>query len=251
LPAFNEEANIGPVVESCLEVLPTITGDFEVIVVDDGSIDGTAAVAKALVDVHHPRVRLLAHDHNRGYGAAIRSGFQHATKELVFYTDADRQFDVAELAYFVPMMKDLDLVVGFRVYRYDRVIRSMVSWVYNRLVNLLFRVRVRDIDCAFKLMRAEVCGKLALQTDDFFIDTEIVARARKWNFRIGEKGVRHYPRVAGETTVQPGDVIRTLKTVARMWRLIYMPTEAQRAETDRAAGEISAREVSPARSAVS
>ena len=169
---------------------------------------------------------------NRGYGAAIRTGLQHSGKQLVFYTDADRQFDVTELSYFLPMMKDLDLVVGFRVYRYDRVLRSMISWVYNRIVRVLFRVRVRDVDCAFKLMRAEVRDKLSLETDDFFIDTEIVARARKWNFRIGEKGVRHYPRVAGETTVAPGDVIRTLQTIARMWRRIYMPSESQRDEAD-------------------
>ena len=104
----------------------------------------------------------------------------------------------------------------------------MISWTYNRIVAVLFRVRVRDVDCAFKLMRAEVRDKLPLQTDDFFIDTEIVACARKWNFRIGEKGVRHYPRVAGETTVAPGDVSRTMQDVARMWRRIYMPSESQR-----------------------
>ena len=143
--------------------------------------------------------------------------------------------------------------VGLRVmgiafplfYRYDAVLRSMISWVYNRIVRVLFRVRVRDVDCAFKLMRAEVRDKLALETDDFFIDTEIVARARKWNFRIGEKGVRHYPRVAGETTVAPGDVVRTLKTIARMWRRIYMPNESQRAEGESIAGQVVAREIVP------
>jgi glycosyltransferase involved in cell wall biosynthesis len=245
LPAFDEEPNIEPMVRACLEALPAMTTDFEVIVVDDGSSDGTRAAVERLVDESYPVVRLLAHDQNRGYGAAIRTGLQHSRKQLVFYTDADRQFDVAELAYFLPMMKDLDLVVGFRVYRYDAVLRSMISWVYNRIVRLLFRVRVRDVDCAFKLMRAEVRDKLALETDDFFIDTEIVARARKWNFRIGEKGVRHYPRVAGETTVAPGDVVRTLKTIARMWRRIYMPNESQRAEGESIAGQVVAREIVP------
>ena len=245
LPAYDEEPNIEPMVRGCLEALPAMTDDFEVIVVDDGSSDGTRSVVQALVDEFHPRVRLLAHDGNRGYGAAIRTGLQHSGKQLVFYTDADRQFDVTELSYFLPMMKDLDLVVGFRVYRYDAVLRSMISWVYNRIVRVLFRVRVRDVDCAFKLMRAEVRDKLSLETDDFFIDTEIVARARKWNFRIGEKGVRHYPRVAGETTVAPGDVVRTLKTIARMWRRIYMPSESQRAEAESIAGQVVAREIVP------
>lgn len=245
LPAFNEELNVGPMVEGCLAVLPKLADAFEVIIVDDGSTDGTTAVARELVDRNHPRVRLLAHDRNRGYGAALRTGFQHATQELVFYTDSDRQFDVAELAYFLPMMAGNDLVIGFRVYRYDRFFRTFVSWGYNRVVRVLFRVRVRDVDCAFKLMRSEVIAKLPLQTDDFFIDTEIVASARKWNFRIGEKGVRHYPRVAGETTVNASDVTRTLATIARMWRRIYVPSAQQRAEADEASRRIVAVEYEP------
>jgi hypothetical protein len=144
------------------------------------------------------------------------------------------------------MAVDHDLVVGFRVYRYDRVLRSFLSWVYNRIVAVLFRVRVRDVDCAFMLMRSEVRDKLQLQTNDFFIDTEIVARARKWNFRIGEKGVRHYPRVAGETTVVPGDIARTLRTIARMWRRIYLPTAAQRQEGEEISSRVTAVEYLPA-----
>lgn len=245
LPAHNEELNIGPMLDACLEALPAVAEEFEVIVVDDGSRDRTAAIAEEHVDRAHPRVRLLSHDRNRGYGAAIRTGLQHAERDLIFYTDADRQFDVAELAYFLPMMADHDLVIGFRVYRYDAAFRSIISWGYNRLVALLFRVRVRDVDCAFKVMRAEVRDKLQLETDDFFIDTELVARARKWNFRIGEKGVRHYPRVAGETTVAPGDIPRTLRTVARMWRRIYMPTRGHRQEGEATAARIIATEYRP------
>jgi glycosyltransferase involved in cell wall biosynthesis len=245
LPAFNEEPNIGPMIEACLAALPSLAEDFEVIVVDDGSHDGTGEVAREWVERSYPSVRLLTHDRNLGYGAAIRTGLQHADKDLVFYTDADRQFDVAELAYFLPMIRDYDLVIGFRVYRYDMAVRSLISWFYNRLVAILFRVRVRDVDCAYKLMRAEVRDKLPLQTDDFFIDTEIVACARKWNFRIGEKGVRHYPRVAGETTVAPGDVLRTLRTIARMWRRIYAPSLEQRREADSIRARIVAREHVP------
>ena len=245
LPAYNEEPNIDPMIDRCLEALPTISDDFEVIVVDDGSSDGTREAVRARLNDSYPALRLLVHDRNRGYGAAIRTGLQHARKDLIFYTDADRQFDVAELVYFLPMIEDLDLVIGFRVYRYDSAFRSVISWGNNRLVGLLFRIRVRDVDCAFKLMRAEVRDKLWLQTDDFFIDTEIVARARRWNFRIGEKGVRHFPRVAGETTVAAGDVARTLRTIGHMWRRIYMPTPSQREETEQIATRIVAREVLP------
>ena len=206
LPAYNEEANIGPMIEACLEVLPGLAEDFEVIVVDDGSSDATSTVAEDGSSGAIPDVRLLVHDRNQGYGAAIRSGLQHARMGLVFYTDADRQFDVVRARLLPadgrgPRSRDRLPRLPLR-----HGVRSLVSWAYNRIVAVLFRVRVRDVDCAFKLMRAEVRDKLPLQTDDFFIDTEIVACARKWNFRIGEKGVRHYPRVAGETTVAPSDV---------------------------------------------
>ncbi|MEA2456176.1 MAG: hypothetical protein QOI45_2438 [Thermoleophilaceae bacterium] len=227
LPACDEEANIQAAVARCMGVLPGLVRDFEVIVVDDGSTDGTAEVVQGLVDEHHPRVRLLRHPRNLGYGAAIANGFGEARSDLIFVTDSDNQFDIGELEWFLPLIAECDVVVGFRVYRYDTVLRSIASWCYNRLVNVLFRVHVRDIDCAFKLFRREVIRKVDVESDDFFIDTEIVARARKWNFRIIEKGVRHYPRVAGETTVRASDVPRTLRTVARMWQHIYFPRRGQ------------------------
>jgi glycosyltransferase involved in cell wall biosynthesis len=228
LPAYNEEANIERAVRRCVEVLPDLAATYEVIVVDDGSRDGTAEVAQQLVEELHPRVRLLRHRRNLGYGAAIATGFSHGRHALLFYTDSDNQFDIGELAWFLPLVETHDVVVGFRVYRYDTVLRSILSWLYNRLVNVLFRVRVRDVDCSFKLCRREVVDKVDLEADDFFVDTELIARARKWNFRIVEKGVRHYPRTAGETTVRPSDIPRTLRTVASMWQRIYFPRRKQR-----------------------
>jgi glycosyltransferase involved in cell wall biosynthesis len=215
-----------------------VVGDFEVIVVNDGSRDGTAEVAFALVEEHHPRVRLINHVSNQGYGAALRTGFEHARHPLVFYTDADNQFDISEIEYFLPLMRGNDVVVGFRVYRYDRVLRSIMSWVYNRLVGLLFRVGVRDVDCGFKLFRHEVLDKITIECTDFFVDTELVAKARKWNFRIAEKGVRHYPRAAGETTVQPSDIPRTLRTIAQMWRRINLPRTREMDEMVRIREEV-------------
>ena len=231
LPAHDEEENIETAVERALEALDELGQEGEVIVVDDGSADRTGEIAFALVERHHPRVRLLRHPENVGYGAALRTGFEHARGELVFYTDADNQFDPGELRWFLPFIDDNDVVVGFRVYRYDTVKRSIVSWVYNQIVRVLFRVRVRDIDCSFKLFRREVLDKITIECSDFFVDTELVAKARRWNFRIAEKGVRHYPRMGGETTVQPSDVTRTLRTVARMWLRIYVPGRRQHDET--------------------
>jgi len=227
LPAYNEEENIADAVNRALEALARVTDDFEIIVVNDGSTDRTDAVADALVQQHHPRVRLVNHRTNAGYGATIRTGFHFAKRDLVFYTDADNQFDISEIAYFIPLIDEYDVIIGFRVYRYDSVLRCMASWIYNRIVRILFRVRVRDVDCSFKLLRREVLEKLTIECTDFFVDTELVAKARKWNFRIIEKGVRHYPRVAGQTSVRTSDIPRTLRTVARMWQRIYFPTRRQ------------------------
>jgi glycosyltransferase involved in cell wall biosynthesis len=243
LPAYNEEENLEKCVNRALEVLPKVSDEYEVLVVNDGSRDDTSGVGWQLVNDHYPRLRLLNHTVNLGYGAAIRTGLHHAKHDLVFYTDADNQFDIGELEHFLPLAETSDLVLGFRVYRYDSVLRSMLSWIYNRLVGVVFRVRVRDVDCAFKLMRREVVEKLTIECTNFFVDTEIVARARKWNFRIVEKGVRHYPRTAGETTVRPSDIPGTLREIARMWRRIYFPTRRQRSEAEAAIAQTEERVV--------
>ena len=223
LPAYNERQNLPTMVERANQILPELVESYELILVDDGSTDGTREVAMELVEAQYPTVRLAVHEQNRGYGAALRTGFAHANGDLVFYTDSDNQFDLGDLEHFLPLMDEWDLIVGFRVYRYDTVVRSMLSWIYNRIVRVLFRVRVRDVDCAFKLFRREVLEKITIESDDFFVDAELVAKARKWNFRLLEKGVRHYPRVAGETTVRASDIPGTLKRIALMWKRIYYP----------------------------
>jgi glycosyltransferase involved in cell wall biosynthesis len=231
LPAYNEEENIGRMLEQAAEALPAIASSWEVVVVDDGSRDRTSEVAAEeahrVIDAGGS-IRILRHVVNRGYGAAIRTGFEHASSDLLFYTDADCQFDLGELKWFVPLSERHELVVGFRVYRYDTVLRSITSWCYNRLVTVLFRVRVRDVDCAYKLLRRDALEKIDIECDHFFVDTELVAKARRWNLDIAERGVRHYPRTAGATTVHPSDVIRTLKEVGRMWLRIYFPTIGRR-----------------------
>ena len=231
LPAYNEEENIARAVQRGVDVLPALAEKWEVVVVDDGSRDQTAEIVRELVEEHYPHVRLLQHPVNEGYGAALRTGLSRARHELIFYTDSDNQFDIGELQYALPMMRDVDVVVGFRVYRYDDPIRVAMSWAYNRLVRVLFRVRVRDVDCSFKVFRREVIEKITIETDSFFVDTELVAKVRKWNFRMAEKGVRHYPRTAGETTVRPSDIPRTLCVVFQMWQRIHKPTRRQMEES--------------------
>jgi glycosyltransferase involved in cell wall biosynthesis len=238
LPAYNEAESITIAVGRALKVLPELAREWEVIVVDDGSTDGTTDVVDDLTRTHYPRVRHLKHDINLGYGAALRTGFSRARYDLIFYTDADNQFDIAELAHALPLMVDHDVLVGFRVYRYDSPLRVFVSWGYNLLIRTLFRVRVRDVDCAFKIFRREVIEKIDIETTNFFVDTELVAKARKWNFRLVEKGVRHYPRMAGETKIEPSDVPRTLRVILRMWQRIHVPTRRQIEAAARARREV-------------
>lgn len=247
IPAYNEQESLSKAVEDALAALGPLVDNFELIVVDDGSTDGTNSLLRELVAEHHPRVRGLVHDTNRGYGAAIRSGFEAAGRELIFYTDADGQFDVSDLAHFIPLIDEYDVIVGFRVYRYDTVARSMLSWVYNLLVRGLFRVKVRDVDCAFKLFRREVLDAITIESTDFFVDAELVAKARRWNFRVLEKGVRHYPRLAGETTVRASHILQTLKRIAVMWRHIYLPSRAhlERVSALRSTPDRSVREIEP------
>jgi|GEM_PF-444479 len=223
LPAYNEQECIVDAVQDCLEFLPRCFERYEVVCVDDGSRDETAALIRGLERAHDGRVRGVYFEKNRGYGAAIVAGFRAADADLLFFTDSDRQFDITELEPAVELLEEegVDAVFGFRVYRYDSVIRCFTSWVYNRLVRILFGVKVRDVDCAFKLFRREVIDRMDVACTDFFIDTELVARTAKLGFRSTEMGVRHLPRTAGRTTVHPGHIPRTLMTVARMWLLIH------------------------------
>jgi glycosyltransferase involved in cell wall biosynthesis len=222
LPAYNEEAGIERAVRAVLDYMPTDFADWECVVVDDGSRDKTPAILARLAAAE-PRLRVVTHETNQGYGRALSNGFAAATKELVFFTDGDAQFDIRELGTSVRMHRErgVDALFGFRVYRYDSVLRCMLSWAYNRLVRVLFLVRVRDVDCSWKLFTREVRDALQLESRDFFIDTEIVARTRKAGFKILEVGVRHYPRLHGHTSVRASDIPRTLATVFRMWFRIH------------------------------
>ncbi len=238
LPAYNEEACIEEAVTQCVEYLPTRFADHEVLVVDDGSQDGTADIVRRLGEAH-PTVKLVRHGTNRGYGRAIATGFETASMPLVFFTDADCQFDIRELTDVAPLIEGQDAVLGFRVYRYDSVLRCFLSWSYNRLVRVLFLIPVRDVDCSFKLFTKEILERMPLESKDFFIDTEIVARLGKLRARIVEKGVRHYPRKAGHTTVRASHIPKTLWTLGRMWFRIHfgrkpepVAVEARQAPSD-------------------
>jgi glycosyltransferase involved in cell wall biosynthesis len=218
LPAYNEAENIEGMVADVVGTAERLTDSYEVIVVDDGSSDGTGRVVMSLEE-RFPRLRLVQHTENQGYGAAVFSGLTAATKDLVFFTDADRQFELAEIKRLLSLMDDADLVVGYRAPRRDPFMRRVNGWAWSGLVTLLFGYTARDIDCAFKLMRREVIEHLKdhIRSRGATFSAEFLVRAKRAGFRIREVPVRgHRPRVAGSPTgAKPAVIIRAFGELLR------------------------------------
>jgi glycosyltransferase involved in cell wall biosynthesis len=229
LPALNEEENIETATRQMAEVLSSLSlKDWEVIIVDDGSTDRTGEIADRLTAEDSAHIRVFHHSPNLGYAEALKTGFTSARHQLIFYTDSDNQFDVREIKSLLPLIEDADIVNGFRIYRFDPLTRLVLSWGFNLLVRILFRIKVRDIDCAFKLFRREVFDKITIESKKFFVDAEVLAKARYYGFRTVEIGVRHYPRPAGRSTVRPSHVLSTLRELARIWINIYSKPRGKR-----------------------
>jgi glycosyltransferase involved in cell wall biosynthesis len=210
LPAFNEAPNIAESVRRCVEVGDSLGLDLEVIVVDDGSRDDTRAVVE-LLSHGEPRVRPLHHARNRGYGAALKTGLFAASKDLVFFTDADLQFDVRELGTLLSWSDQYDIVAGYRAPRRDGWVRRFNGWAWSRLVDAMFNTGVRDVDCAFKLLDRRIFERVPVYSIGAFVNTEILVRARAAGFSLLEVPVTHAPRTAGTATgAHPAVIARAL-----------------------------------------
>jgi glycosyltransferase involved in cell wall biosynthesis len=199
LPAHNEEQNVRHAVDSARMVLSQIATDWEIIVVDDGSTDGTSAVCEELI-VQCDKVRIIRHTSNKGYGAALKSGILAARHELIFFTDADGQFDLRELERLVEWSDEYDIVMGYRGKRRDPWHRVVNAFGWNVLIRLVFGVRVRDIDCAFKLFRRAVFDQIQIRSAGAMINAEILAQATRFGMRMREIKVTHYPRSYGKAS---------------------------------------------------
>jgi glycosyltransferase involved in cell wall biosynthesis len=217
-PAFNEEGIIAKTVTDALAACAPVADDLEVVVVDDGSADQTPAIVERMAAAD-PRVRLIRHDRNRGYGAALRTGFAEARKELVFFSDADGQFDLHELPGSLAMLPQAPVVVGFRIKRNDPPHRLFIARTYKLIVRLMFGLRVRDIDCAFKLFRRQVFDGLTLESNGAFISSELLIKLSRRGVPIVERGVHHYPRTTGYSKGAGVSVI--LKTIRDILRLRF------------------------------
>ena len=223
-PAFNEEENVAETVRRALdEIGPLVGGSIEVLVVDDGSTDRTPELADALAAAD-PRVR-VHHQENRGYGGALRAGFANSRGELIGFSDGDLQFDLSEMSRLLMRLEDparpVDAVIGYRIKRRDPPHRIFIAKTYNAIVSVLFRLRVRDIDCAMKLFRREVFDGLPLTTESPFLSAELLIKLRARGERLAQVGVNHYPRAAGTNTgASFRKILRTFRDIGRLrWAL--------------------------------
>ena len=196
-PCYNEEANVERTTEAALKACRRLADDFEIIIVNDGSKDRTGEIADSLAS-KYPQVRAVHNNPNLGYGGALQRGFGEAAKDWVFYTDGDGQFDFEEIEKLLPLLDEFDIISGYRLDRRDSLIRKFNAWCWTTLVNLLFGMRIRDIDGAFKIFPRRLFDQIELWSTGALIDTEILAKATRLGYRIGQTGVHHYPRTAGE-----------------------------------------------------
>jgi glycosyltransferase involved in cell wall biosynthesis len=212
LPAHNEVENIRWLLPHLATTLPALAERYEVVLVDDGSTDGTADTARALATDLGMDLRIVRHERKSGYGATVGDGLRATRMSYVAFTDADGQFEVADFALLLPLLDNADLVGGWREERSDAAMRSVVSWVFNTLVLALYRLPYRDIDCAMKVMRREVLDSMELRARSALINTELYYKARYAGWRIAQHPVPHHPRRAGRRSgARPRAIARAIK----------------------------------------
>ena len=232
-PAYNDSGTIASMVIGAVQAARTLTDDFEVIVVNDGSSDATALVADELATLY-PQVRVVHHEKNRGYGGALRSGFSTATKDLIFYTDGDAQYDPGEVVLLWEKMgPGVDLVNGYKISRSDPLHRILIGRVYHHFVKWLFGLRVRDVDCDFRLMRRSIFERIQLEKNSGVICLEMMKKIHDAGFTIAEVPVHHFHRAYGKSQFfNFRRVARTGIDVIRLWLALVVRREHLRAGAD-------------------
>src|SRR6185436_12152084 len=230
-PAYNDSGTIASMVIRAVQAASELTPDYEVIVVNDGSVDATPQIVDELARTY-PQVRAVHHPKNRGYGGALQTGFRSATKEFIFYTDGDAQYDPAELAVlWARMTPAADLVNGYKISRSDPWHRVVIGRVYHHFVSLLFGLSVRDVDCDFRLMRRSIFEKINLEKSSGVICLEMMKKIEDAGFRIVEVPVHHYHRAFGKSQFfNFPRIFRTAVDVLRLWyALVIRQKHRQRA----------------------
>lgn len=226
-PALNEQENIRICLSSAKKYLDRRFEDYEILVVSNGSTDNTTKMIEEFAK-KDKRIKSIC-SRKIGYGVALRSGFSHSSKDLIFYTDADNQFNIEDMDKLFPLLDIYDIASGYRVKRQDPLMRIFVANVYNFIIGVLFNLKIKDIDASFKLYKKEVFNNMVLKANTGLIDAEILIKARKKGFKIGQVGVNHYPRTRGQTRfeinqrnkifafVKPRVIIDILKEIRNLW----------------------------------
>ena len=218
-PAYNDAGTIASLVISAVKVAATLTPDYEVIVVNDGSSDDTAKILDELAHIYPGHVRIVHHAKNRGYGGALRTGFATASKDYVFYTDGDAQYDPSEVAaLWSKLTDDVDWVNGWKISRSDPLHRIIIGRIYHHTVKLLFGLKVRDVDCDFRLMRRRIFDVVHLEKDSGVICLEMMKKFQDAGFRVAEHPVNHYHRTYGKSQFfNFRRIFKTAVDVLKLW----------------------------------
>lgn len=227
LPVFNEGENIEKSVLSIKKYLQERFSDFEILVISDGSTDSTNGIVKNL-SKKDKRIKLFARKKKLGYGAGLKAGFAHSSKELVFYTDGDNQFNIEDMDKLLPLLTSYDIASAYRINRKDPLMRIFIAYVYSLLLQIFFGLKIKDVDASFKLYKKQVFDKMKLVTNTGLTDAEVLIKAQREGYKIGQIGVRHYPRLHGRTSYEMGarnkifafvkpnviiDILREMKTL--------------------------------------
>ncbi len=229
-PAYNDSGTIASMVIRAVKTASELTPDYEVIVVDDGSSDGTGEIADELARTY-ARVRVIHHPRNRGYGGALQTGFRAATKELIFYTDGDAQYDPAELTVlWAHLTPETDVVNGYKISRSDPLHRIVIGRTYHHLVSRLFGLRLRDVDCDFRLMRRSIFDRVELEKTSGVICLEMMKKIQDAGFRVVEVPVHHYHRAFGRSQFfNFKRIAKTAVDVLRLWFVLVVRRQHRRA----------------------
>ena len=216
-PIYNDEATVELLANKTRAVLEELTDDWEIVFVDDCSPDRSGKIADRCA-AEDPRIKVIHHNTNRGYGGALKSGFAAASKELIFYTDGDAQYDVNELRLLMAHIDEADMVNGYKIKRGDRFYRRLLGRIYHWTAKILFGLPIRDVDCDFRLMKRYIIDSIDLESDSGVICVEMMAKIVGCGYKIVEVPVHHYPRIAGESQFfRFGRIMRVLRGLFRQW----------------------------------
>ena len=219
-PTYNEEGNIEKVTLNVAKVLEKVVGDWEIIIVNDGSTDKTLEIAQKLAKNSNGRIKVVTHNINRGYGGALKTGFSEAKYKWVAFMDSDGQFDFSEIEKFIQKRNDADLILGFRKNRADSFARKVFTFGWSSLARFLLGLTVKDYSCGFKMIKKEVYNRvIPLVGEEKVTQIEMLVKAKRMGFKFAEVGVNHYPRTSGiQTGAKLKIVIKSVIDIFKLWK---------------------------------